>query len=45
MVFIGVIRRSSYVDEGIEIQELYGNEHSLKTISHNNFKRAAKYRV
>jgi hypothetical protein len=44
MVCIGVIRRSSYVDEGIEIRELYGYEHSLKTISYNNFKRE-EYRV
>jgi hypothetical protein len=37
-------RSSSHFDEGIKIRELYGYEHSLKTISYNNFKRE-EYRV
>jgi hypothetical protein len=29
----------------LKIRELYGYEHSLKTISYNNFKRTTEYRV
>jgi hypothetical protein len=50
MVYIhskkGGYKKKFIFDEGIEEFGSYmANEHSLKTISHNNFKRRAEYRV